>query len=653
MESGSHSATNFDWNKCIFCQKLTREKLICPGLSRKSDVGAGYKTLSDHVSGYKELGALPQCVNLNVWDEGDGVESTCLRNNACWHPKCRQLLHSTTLDRLRKRGHVETSSNSELLPSDNADDYETPARAARLTRSTSGLVETAFSTVRFFCETKGSEIRHTVVTDQVNERVNNCAKIINDPNLLAKLAQGDMIAIEAKYHCTCLLSLYYKASCLQKATQEVETEVSGAHLNPESLALAEIIAYIEEIRSNEKSPSVFTLSKLIDLYMEQLQLHGVSVVTRPQSTRFKDRLLEHCPDLTAVNHGRDVLLTFNDNLGIALQKLKDTSDSDAVHMMRTAKMIRREMFEARESFNGSFKRNCQKNSVPETLVSLVAMLLEGPGNFEPCDNQAALSISQLIIFNAVKRPRKTLFADVRQRAPCVRHLHNQETPLPIYVGMMLHSATRKKKLVDKCYKMGLSISYDRVQEIGNKLGNSVCSEYNSEQLVCPPILRSDLFTVAAVDNIDHNPSSETAKSSFHGTAISLMQFPTLETPGVDRGLSHSLAMASSIASEIVLPLVYSSVPPCIFPKLAPVIPAVQCLLSGSNGDTTKAEYDWLIKVFECLEHNLEPLNITWAAHHASVSSKESQPLPITAMMLMSSQFHLGRVNAWHCPFFIV
>jgi len=134
--------------------------------------------------------------------------------------------------------------------------------------------------------------------------------------------------------------------------------------------------------------------------------------------------------------------------------------------------------------------------------------------------------------------------------------------------MMLHSATRKKKIVDKCYKMGLSISYDRVQEIGNKLGNSVCSEYNSEQLVCPPILRSDLFTVAAVDNIDHNPSSETAKSSFHGTAISLMQFPTLETTGVDRGLSHSLATASSVASEIVLPLVYSSVPPCIFPKLA-------------------------------------------------------------------------------------
>ncbi len=34
-----------------------------------------------------------------------------------------------------------------------------------------------------------------------------------------------------------------------------------------------------------------------------------------------------------------------------------------------------------------------------------------------------------------------------------------------------------------------------------------------------------LFTVGALDNIDHNQSSTTAVSSFHGTGISLFQFP--------------------------------------------------------------------------------------------------------------------------------
>ncbi|KAI8486964.1 hypothetical protein Bbelb_352240 [Branchiostoma belcheri] len=39
-----------------------------------------------------------------------------------------------------------------------------------------------------------------------------------------------------------------------------------------------------------------------------------------------------------------------------------------------------------------------------------------------------------------------------------------------------------------------------------------------EQVVCPPILRRQLFMTAAVDNIDHNPSSTTAKDSFHENA---------------------------------------------------------------------------------------------------------------------------------------
>ena len=48
-------------------------------------------------------------------------------------------------------------------------------------------------------------------------------------------------------------------------------------------------------------------------------------------------------------------------------------------------------------------------------------------------------------------------------------------------------------------------------------------------MVCPPKMRGDVFTPAAVDNIDHNPSSTTSKEeSFRGTGISLFQ--TLPLP---------------------------------------------------------------------------------------------------------------------------
>ena len=73
----------FDWTRCVFCQKVTRDKTVCPGLSKRTDFGAGYRTLSEQVISYKQLGSLPPCVDLFIWDEGDGVEKTCIRNQAC------------------------------------------------------------------------------------------------------------------------------------------------------------------------------------------------------------------------------------------------------------------------------------------------------------------------------------------------------------------------------------------------------------------------------------------------------------------------------------------------------------------------------------------------------------------------------------------
>ena len=477
------------------------------------------------VDGYKALGTLPSGVNFALWDEGDGIENTMTRNNACYHNKCRNLLHPTKLT--RKRQQVDTPTNSSdtvdsslVLSSD-----DTLPKQARLTRSVSGLVEVAFSSLCFLCEKEGKDNRRTAMTTALSDRVRKCAELIKDHTLLAKLTQGngDLIAMEAQYHPSCLLALYDRASRLSKDEAKVENESPGSRVSADSLALAEVVAFMEEVRCSENTPSVFILSKLIDLYMEQLKQHGAVVTARAQATRFKERLLAICPDLTAVNQGRDVMLTYNENLGIALKQIRENSDSDAIHLMHTAKLIRQELFVGNSGdFNGSFDENSQKNSIPQTLITLIGMLLEGPGNCDANDNQATLTISQLIKFNAVKRPRRTLLVDAGQRGPIVRHSVNQETPMPIYLGIMLHAATRKKKLVDKCFKLGLSISYDRVNQIITKLGNSVCAQYNSEQLVCPPVLRGNLFTVATVDNIDHNPSSDTAKASFHGSAISMI-----------------------------------------------------------------------------------------------------------------------------------
>ena len=78
-------------------------------------------------------------------------------------------------------------------------------------------------------------------------------------------------------------------------------------------------------------------------------------------------------------------------------------------------------------------------------------------------------------------------------------------------------------MVEELHRLGLSVSYNRVKYLERKIGHSVLEQFHAENLGCPTEMRFDLFTVGAVDNIDHNPSARTSKDSFHGTAISLFQ----------------------------------------------------------------------------------------------------------------------------------
>ena len=112
------------------------------------------------------------------------------------------------------------------------------------------------------------------------------------------------------------------------------------------------------------------------------------------------------------------------------------------------------------------------------------MVMEGPSikdQIRPSSTQAALSIAQIL---SVKHMRKQ--ADT---SSFVRHRSAQETPLPTYIGLLLHAQTRKRDLVDWLFSLGLSISYDRVLRISAELGNSLCQRFHIDQVVCPPLFK--------------------------------------------------------------------------------------------------------------------------------------------------------------------
>ena len=54
--------------------------------------------------------------------------------------------------------------------------------------------------------------------------------------------------------------------------------------------------------------------------------------------------------------------------------------------------------------------------------------------------------------------------------------------------------------------MGICISYDRVMEIEDWITISTCERFKEDGVASPACLRKGLFTVGALDNLDHNPS---------------------------------------------------------------------------------------------------------------------------------------------------
>lgn len=177
------------------------------------------------------------------------------------------------------------------------------------------------------------------------------------------------------------------------------------------------------------------------------------------------------------------------------------------------------------------------------------------------DSQACLTLSQLILFNCKKGGSSISKS---------RHSLDLEPPLPLYIGINIHIQTRSKKLVTQLYQFGLSVSYDQISQVENQLATGVCQHIAEIGLVCPSQLHHGVFTIGALDNLDHNPSSTTATDSFHGTGISLFQY--LSSSSEYQNINAILLPASRTQKNHQLPDDYTIVPAVVLTKASVAVP---------------------------------------------------------------------------------
>ena len=131
---------------------------------------------------------------------------------------------------------------------------ESPRKYTRKRKGSSSSMSTPLC---FFSDKPaGSLPLHSASTFDMDERVRNCALDLGDKALLAKLSAGDMIAIEAKYHSKCLAALYnrHTAARNMKANQSEETNSDSER---HSIALVELVSYIDETRTDNTVAPVF------------------------------------------------------------------------------------------------------------------------------------------------------------------------------------------------------------------------------------------------------------------------------------------------------------------------------------------------------------------------------------------------------------
>lgn len=180
-----------------------------PAQSKRNYCLAGYASFADILPEFAGANLLPPGFHIERLDNASGVFSTLCANTAKWHKSCRLFFYRTQLDRAAK---CELESISVVGgESSNADSVASEETVKRVMyrRSMSNDVRkssTVYKTlICFLCSnanTCSTDALDGAATDGIDLNVRDCAKILCDANLLAKISDGDLSSHSCRFAIT-------------------------------------------------------------------------------------------------------------------------------------------------------------------------------------------------------------------------------------------------------------------------------------------------------------------------------------------------------------------------------------------------------------------------------------------------------------------
>ncbi|CAE1172272.1 unnamed protein product [Acanthosepion pharaonis] len=299
---------------------------------------------------------MPIALDPSRLDEGEGIETTLVRNGAKYHQSCRLLFNNTKLERAQQRRAVPSTSGATDEP-----------RSKRRKSADIPKVEC------FFCEDVISNLQEGI-SERLNEHLNQCSRTLNDGKLFAKLSGGDVVALEVKYHLRCLQKLYNAERAYLNSLEKAEKSDPGKDLYP--VAFLELVIYImdSKVTNTEATPVLFRLAGLASVYKPCLEHVGVDCLN-VHSTRLKEQLLARIPELESHKKGCDALLAFKADIGPVLHEASQYSN--ALHLSKAADILRKEMLQHKIKFSSELKDGFGEEAIPPALLQFVCSIEHG------------------------------------------------------------------------------------------------------------------------------------------------------------------------------------------------------------------------------------------------------------------------------------
>ena len=191
--------------------------------------------------------------------------------------------------------------------------------------------------------------------------------------------------------------------------------------------------------------------------------------------------------------------------------------------------------------------------MPKSLLQLISSLIDGTYASNEY-SQEVVTVAQLITSHASRSRRKRVpdfLSEVLDKLVACRHSKNRETPIMLCNSLNIYMTNRSRKLLDHFFHLGICVSYDRVLEITKNIYENLRLPYFSHNRWFPDILKKGLFTVLMKDNIDVNARSNIVSSHYHGASISVIQYVTENSTGLDF-LETDISQAVSLKSKRLL-----------------------------------------------------------------------------------------------------